>query len=692
MYKARAWGRPSPRLASVAVIAGCAFALTTADIAAAGTYHVYACRTPSGATAPTDGWTTSHNASFAYAGDNCSGGGSLSAVLDGSVSHPYGDNAAFAFHAPTDTDIAAITLWRAATAAPGQAYGSPGTAIEWENASGSPTVVDQCNQAYGCSSAGTTSSPLAASNKISSGPLTGVTGFDGIALCGGGPGGTCPGTGGPPAAALYLYGADITLHDASNPSVPTVQGGLVGGGTLAGTENVSFNATDTGSGLYSLLFEVDGHQAARQALDTNDGRCVDLGGTNDATHAFGYAIPCKLSLSANVDFDTTQLSAGAHHLRLIVDDAAGNTTVAYDGQITVNNGPTNVASPQMSDTSGGQSVYVGDTLNVNPGQWNPTPTSYTYSWQTCNADGTNCQPLIGASASSYSVASSDVGHRILAAVTAHTASGTTTLNTSYSTVVASAPAGSTASGAGLQGATGTGLAGISGSSATGPGGQAALAHVANGVTPCGSPTLVLRFGNKASMTVGYGRDVTLHGKLTCGAAPIRAAVINIASAPVAGSTVASTGDVITAPDGSFAYVAPSGPSRNLTATYRAYADDAQPAVTATAKLSVTPQISLKIAPRATRNHRRIVWRGQVNGGPIPAAGLPLDLQYRDGGRWRTFDQIRAKRNGTFTYRYTFQRTTHATTYSFRVTLPAGGVVGYPYSPSSSARRSVRVRP
>jgi hypothetical protein len=692
MDRVRALGRPSPRLAAVALVAGCVFALGSADIAAAGTYHVYACRTPTGSTAPTDGWGMSHNGAYASTGDSCAGGGSLSAVLDGSVSHPFGDQADLAFHAPANTDIAAITLWRAGTASPGQAYGSPGTTIQWDNATGGPTVVDQCYQAYGCSSAGTTSSPLAASNAISSGGLTGVTGIEGIAVCSGGPGGTCPATGGAPTAALYLYGADITLRDPSNPAVSSVQGGLVGGGTLAGTENVSFNATDSGSGLYSLLFEVDGHSASRQVLDTNDGRCVDLGSTGDGTHAFGYVVPCKLSLSPSVGFDTTQLTAGAHHLRLIVDDAAGNTTGAYDGQITVNNGPTNVASPQLSDASGGQSVFVGDTLNVNPGQWNPTPTSYSYSWQTCAADGTSCQPLTAASGSSYSLSASDVGHRLLAAVTARTASGATTLDTAYSPVVATAPVGSSASGAGLQGAPTTSGAGAGGSVPPGAGGQPALAHIANGVTPCGSPTLDLRFRNKPSVTVAYGKDVTLHGKLACGGAPIRGAVISIASAPISGSTLASTGDVITATDGSFAYVAPSGPSRSLTATYKAYADDAQPAVAATAKLSVTPQISLKIAPHSTRNHRRIVWRGRVLGGPIPAAGLPLDLQYRDGRRWRTFDQVRAKRNGTFSYRYTFQRTTRATTYSFRVALPAGGVVGYPYSPSWSVRRSVRVRP
>jgi hypothetical protein len=679
----------SPRVAAVAAIAGCALAAGSADTALAGTYHVYGCRTPSGATAPTDGWSTAHTGSYVYDGNSCASGGNLSAVLDGSVSHASGENADIAFRTPANIDMSAVTVWRAASSSPGQPYGAPGTFIQWDYAGGY-TVADQCNQAYGCSSVGTTSSPLATANMVSSGQLTGGTGIDASAACGGG--GTCPTTGGPPAAAIYVYGADITLRDASNPSVASVQGGLVGGGTLSGTQNVSFTATDTGSGVYSAVFEVDGGQTPRRVLDSNGGRCADLGGTSDATHAFGYVVPCKLSVSPSLGFDTTQLNAGSHHLRIIVDDASGNTTVAYDGQITVNNGPTNVAAPQLSDASGGQSVFVGDTLNVNPGQWNPTPTSYTYSWQTCSADGTNCQPLIGASGSSYSVASGDVGHRIISAVTARTAYGATTLNTPYSPVVATAPVGSSASGAGLQGATTTGLTGAPGPVAGGAGGQPALAHIANGVTPCGSPTLALRFGNKPSMTVAYGRDATLHGKLACGSTPIRGAEISIASAPITGSTVASTGDVITAPDGSFAYVAPSGPSRNLTATYRAYADDAQPAVTATAKLSVTPQISLKIAPRSTRNHRRIAWRGQISGGPIPAAGLPLDLQYRDGRRWRTFDQIRAKRNGTFSYRYTFERTTHATTYSFRVTLPAGGVVGYPYLPTSSVRRSVRVRP
>jgi hypothetical protein len=151
--------------------------------------------------------------------------------------------------------------------------------------------------------------------------------------------------------------------------------------------------------------------------------------------------------------------------------------------------------------------------------------------------------------------------------------------------------------------------------------------------------------------------------------------------------------VRTGDDGRFAFTVPPGPSRELSLTYRALADAAAPAASAAVRLEVTPSIGLSIRPVRVRNGQTIVYRGRVFGGYIPSAGLPLNVEYRDGRRWRTFDQTRAgARDGRFVYRYTFRRTTIPIIYSFRVAIPGTGVRGYPYASTGSRPRSVRVDP
>jgi hypothetical protein len=51
-----------------------------------------------------------------------------------------------------------------------------------------------------------------------------------------------------------------------------------------------------------------------------------------------------------------------------------------------------------------------------------TPLSYTYQWQDCDSSGANCQPITGATASSYQLASTDIGHTLVVVVTASNAS------------------------------------------------------------------------------------------------------------------------------------------------------------------------------------------------------------------------------------------------------------------------------
>ena len=207
-------------------------------------------------------------------------------------------------------------------------------------------------------------------------------------------------------------------------------------------------------------------------------------------------------------------------------------------------------------------------------------------------------------------------------------------------------------------------------------------HVPNGAPPCEQAHLSIRVNGKARAHIHFGRRAIVRGLLRCGTAPIASA-----SVVASGGRIDTT--LVTAPNGTFSYAVPKGPSRRLTFSYRAYSDDPSPTARARVQVSVIPQIRLAITPRSTRNGGSVRWRGRLLDGPFPKGGVTLLVEVREGRRWQPFDEIVAER-GRFAYRYTFLRTTEPTSYRFRVALPASGSVGYDYTPGGSNSVAVHV--
>jgi hypothetical protein len=148
------------------------------------------------------------------------------------------------------------------------------------------------------------------------------------------------------AAVVYLYAADLTLEQTSQPSVANVGGELATVPKLSGIEDLSFEAYDPGSGVYQAVFAVDGAVVGRTLIDENGGRCRDTGQATDGLPSFLYLSPCPASASADVPFDTTSLADGQHHLVVSVTDAAGSSVVALDRRVEVVNHPLG-AAPQL---------------------------------------------------------------------------------------------------------------------------------------------------------------------------------------------------------------------------------------------------------------------------------------------------------------------------------------------------------
>jgi hypothetical protein len=154
------------------------------------------------------------------------------------------------------------------------------------------------------------------------------------------------------AAVVYLYAADLTLEQASQPRISEVEGELATASTLSGTDDLSFHAEDEGSGVYRAVFTVDGTEVASTVLSSNGGHCQNVAQTTDGLPAFLYLRPCPAALRADVPFDTTRLTDGTHHLVVSVTNAAGNSTVALDRNVTVQNHTKGVEVPTNPSPEG----------------------------------------------------------------------------------------------------------------------------------------------------------------------------------------------------------------------------------------------------------------------------------------------------------------------------------------------------
>jgi hypothetical protein len=319
--------------------------LAPAPPADAGEYHVYSCLTPTGAPAPTSGWSPSTNGPWMEVTNNCGeSSGSLTAALDGNVSHPANVSAAtWIFSAPAGTRIAAAKLWRSTYARSWEAgNNSTETQLQAPGDSTTADVFSQCVRFEGCESVGSSSVPMSEANLVvaPSANLTEATHLYVNASCGGG--GSCPAVGAGDAVSISLYAADITLADDTPPTFSSVGGSLAAGGTMSGVGDISFSASDTGSGLYEAVFSIDGHAVSHQLLNGGSGPCRSVGGTTDGSNAFFEVQPCPLALSDDLAFDTSLAPNGSHLLAVQLLDAAGNATTILNRQVTFANNATSL--------------------------------------------------------------------------------------------------------------------------------------------------------------------------------------------------------------------------------------------------------------------------------------------------------------------------------------------------------------
>jgi P2-related tail formation protein len=143
----------------------------------------------------------------------------------------------------------------------------------------------------------------------------------------------------------------------------------------------------------------------------------------------------NISGATGVEYEPVSADIG-HTLRVVItvtnSYGSAKATTAQTGVVKLAP-PVNTVLPAITG-----SPVVAQVLTSSTGTWSNEPTSYTYQWEDCNTAGESCSNISGATASSYTVASTDVGHTIRVVVTATNSTGSTVATSTYTARVASA--------------------------------------------------------------------------------------------------------------------------------------------------------------------------------------------------------------------------------------------------------------
>lgn len=504
---------------------------------------------------------------------------------------------------------------------------------------------------------------------------------------------------------MSIYEPRLYLADDLPPVAGVTSGSVTTDTTLKGVEVLSYSASDLGGGIARLRLYVDGQATAiDHVIDTNNGHCEPVG-SEGGVWIYSWPKPCPGSVNTQETIDTTAIADGRHTLTFKVVDAAQREATLWTGsRLVANHPPVNVQLPAFRDDATLANPLIGTPIvALSDGTWTGPNLNVSRSWVQCDGHGTlpSCAAIPGATGLSYTPTADDIAHRLRLLVTA--------TNAADSVTVSSAPTGiiTAPSSAGpITPKPDPGSDGDNGTSPSAPGWPvlpgvsvtAAVEHTFRGrivgepdgaTCPQDRATLKFEHVRGGQVKLGFGKASTAQVQLTCTMTGKAIAAAQLDVATRIGAKPAVAADVSTDGAGHATLRLAKGAGRAVTVGYRMYADDPIARATATLKVLVRGKVALKANRRHLRNGQAVTLRGSLRGGEVPARGVTLAVQWKDGYRWRPFAQIKTNRKGSFRYAYRFTRTSGSITYELRVQVTKGQV-DYPYLATASKPVKVTV--
>src|SRR4051812_24063938 len=311
-----------PRVrAALSILAALIVAASVCPDASAGTMTVYSCHAPAGRSVGTAGWSVVANGAPTQlrTADDCATGprGSLIARIGGTGAQHGNEHIAWRFSAAAGTVISSFSASVCARALTWDALASVGWPADWIFVS----TFDQ-PRALGC-----VGSPPWSANTANlvqkNGLATPWLEFQASCYMGG-----CPELDGV-VSDIEVSSLRADVRDDTAPVVTAVRGPLVSNAAHAGSEAVTYDATDAGTGVFRSVVEArinrEGpwREMASSIVSPLPG-CRPLHETA-FLYEFDSPQPCSPKLqAASITMDSALLPEGTHELRVVVEDAAGN--------------------------------------------------------------------------------------------------------------------------------------------------------------------------------------------------------------------------------------------------------------------------------------------------------------------------------------------------------------------------------
>ena len=182
--------------------------------------------------------------------------------------------------------------------------------------------------------------------------------------------------------------AGSTLTTPVSVVPPVIFGDVVAGQTLSG-----------GIGFWTNAPSSFSYQWKR--CDASGANCVSIPGATGSSYtltASDVGVKLRLTVTAS--------------------NAAGSGSASPSTWLVSAPAPVASALPTIEG-----SAAVGQALAASPGTWSGSPSNTLYHWQRCDLAGSSCVDIAGATASTYTITSADVGSTVRVEVTASNADG-----------------------------------------------------------------------------------------------------------------------------------------------------------------------------------------------------------------------------------------------------------------------------
>ena len=187
--------------------------------------------------------------------------------------------------------------------------------------------------------------------------------------------------------------------------------------TISGTARQGETLQETHG---SWTNEPSGYEIQWQRCDTSGGACVTI---SEGSEARRYVLTAP-DIGHTIRVLETASNAGG----------AGTPVTSATTAEVVAAVPVNSTPPTIS----GHAVQ-GETMTEAHGTWTNEPSSYSYQWERCSANGSECAAIGGATAQTYVLAPADVGHKLVVVEVASNAGGASKPQASASTAVVGPP-------------------------------------------------------------------------------------------------------------------------------------------------------------------------------------------------------------------------------------------------------------